>query len=191
MASPTYFSFSMRHSRRCSLAFWSLRGARTMADRIGRVKLSAIANVLGLTFLAGCASPYDVPTTVATSGMANPELALQVSMREVDSELGRIGKLRPKPVSDEDGVVVPGELNKVLSFSWSGSLDEGVEKLAHSIGYTVSISAPPNPQSLTLGLSTGPLRAYDIFRQIGDQAGDRATVTVDPQQHLVEVIHHV
>jgi defect-in-organelle-trafficking protein DotD len=142
--------------------------------------------------LGGCAAQdYDVPTTVATPGMANPERALQESMGNVGREMDRIGKLRPGEVAHDAPRVVPGELDKVVSFAWAGSLDEGIEKLAHSIGYRVAISAPSNPQPLTMAINTGPERIYFIFKQIGEDVGGQATVRVDPLHQMVEVIHHV
>jgi hypothetical protein len=35
-----------------------------------------------------------------------------------------------------------------------------------------------------------PVRVYDILHGLGDQAGDAATVRVDQQHQLLEVIYH-
>jgi defect-in-organelle-trafficking protein DotD len=55
----------------------------------------------------------------------------------------------------------------------------------------VLIDAPWNAPGVTVGISTGPKRIYDIFEALGAAAGNRATVEVDPQHHRVEVIYHV
>jgi defect-in-organelle-trafficking protein DotD len=140
--------------------------------------------------LAGCASS-PVPTTIDVPGMANPEIALRDGIAEVDREMNRIGRLHSGATPRVAPPIVPGELEKVIAFEWNGSLDEGVTKLAHSIGYTVAISAPSNPQPVEIGISAGPQRVYEIFEQIGANAGALATVEVDPQHHSVQVIHHV
>jgi defect-in-organelle-trafficking protein DotD len=160
-------------------------------SNFGRAGSAGLSGLAALA-LCGCAAQaYDVPTTVATPGMANPERALQESMSNVGREMDRIGRIRPDEVAHDVPRVVPGELDKVVSFAWAGSLDEGVEKLAHSIGYRVSISAPPDPRPLTMAINSGPQRIYYIFKQIGDDAGGQATVRVDPLHQTVEVIHHV
>ncbi len=86
---------------------------------------------------------------------------------------------------------MPGELDRVVSFEWSGPLDGAIESLAKTIGYTVAIRAPSNAQPLMIAVRKSPRRVYDILHQIGEDAGSQATVSVDPQHHTVEVIHHV
>jgi len=140
--------------------------------------------------LAGCAS-VEIPTTVDVTGMPNAELALQKSMTEVDAEMGRIGQWQPRVATVLPPDIVPGELDRLVSFEWSGPLDGAIESLAKSIGYTVAIRAPPNAQFIMIAVSKGPRRVYDILHQIGEDAGSQATVSVDPQHHKVEVIHHV
>ncbi len=142
--------------------------------------------------LCGCAPPvYDVATTVAAPGMPNPELALQKSMTHVGREMDRIGNINPEEAAREAPRIVPGELDAVVSFSWNGPLDEGVERLARSIGYSVTISAPPDGKPITMAINSGPRRVYSIFKQIGDDAGTQVTLVVDPLHQTVQVIHHV
>jgi len=137
--------------------------------------------------LAGCAP--SVATTVDMPGMPNPELAMRESMAHVEKELGELG--RKERITGTLPTVVPGELDKVVTFNWSGSLDDAVKKLAGEVGYTVLIDAPWNAPGVSVEISTGPQRVFDIFQALGAQAGDRATVAVDPQHHRVEVIYHV
>lgn len=142
--------------------------------------------------LCGCAPPvYGVATAVTSPGMPNPELALQQSMTHVGREMDRIGNIKPEEVARETPRIVPGELDAVVSFAWNGPLDEGVERLARSIGYSVTISAPPDGQPLNMAINAGPRRVYAIFKQIGDDAGSQATLVVDPLHQTVQVIHHV
>jgi len=137
--------------------------------------------------IAGCAPT--VATTVDTPGMPNPELAMRESMSHVEKELGELG--RKERVTRTLPTVVPGELDKVVAFDWNGSLESAVRKLAGEVGYTVTVDAPWNVPGIDVAISSGPQRVYDIFEALGAQAGDRATVAVDPQHHRVEVIYHV
>jgi defect-in-organelle-trafficking protein DotD len=150
---------------------------------------------LAAILLAGCARTPRVGTDVATTGMPNPEVALRGSMSLVDAEMTRLGTLAPGPRVAEP--IVPGELQKTVTFAFSGLLDDGVRALAETVGYTVSITPPPAPMAgqaaappLTVRVSTGYVTALGAFTAIGDAAGSRALVRVDPQHHLVEVIHY-
>lgn len=140
--------------------------------------------------LAGCAT-VEVPTTVDVTGMPNAEFALQTSMREVDGDLVRIGRWQPRGAGGASPEIVPGELDRVINFEWNGPLDGAIEALAKTIGYTTAIRAAWNAQPVVIVVIKGPQRVYDILQQIGEDAGALATVSVDPQHHLVEVIHHV
>lgn len=87
--------------------------------------------LFGATLLAGCAAPvHPVPTTVETPGMPNPETALQKSMNDVNAEMAELGELTPAAATPITTPVMPGPLQKTVSFSWNGSLDQGVAKLA-------------------------------------------------------------
>ncbi len=73
--------------------------------------------------VGGCA--YEVPTTVEMPGMPNPELAMRESMAHVEKEMGELG--HSASLSNQGPVVVPAELDKVVEFEWSGSLDGAVK----------------------------------------------------------------
>lgn len=162
--------------------------------RFGR--RSPAAGLAAILLLAGCASTPVVPTDVATTGTPNPEIALRDSIRLVDSEMTELGTLSP-PFQRAADPVVPDELNKTVTFTYSGPLDDGVRKLADAVGYRVEVTpaapAPagqPAPSPLNVSLSTGFVPAIKAFAAIGDAAGARALVRVDPMRHVVEVVHH-
>ncbi len=155
--------------------------------RLERLRSTVVA--LGLSALAVCTTP-NVPTDVDTTGMPNPEIALRDSFRQVDAEMGSLGTMAPAPAA-ESVPVMPGELQKVVTFTWQGPLDDGVRKLADSIGYTVAVSAPKEPAALPIAISTRPEQVFQVFQQLGEAAGASATVALDPLHHQVRVIHHV
>jgi defect-in-organelle-trafficking protein DotD len=143
-----------------------------------------------MALLAGCAGVTPVPPDVATTGMPNTELALQKSMADVDAAMAELGGL-PVPPQAPEPPVVPGELDRPVSFAWSGLLDQGVQTLADRIGYRVSVTAPNPSKPLTVSVNLNDVTALDAFRALGNAAGSSATVIVDPNHHLVEVEHHV
>ena len=156
------------------------------------MRWSFAAVLLGTVALAGCAAPVlPVPTTVATPGMPSPELALQKSMNDVDAEIAELGQLRPASISAASSPVLPAPLERIVSFSYSGPLDEAVAQIAQSVGYTFYVTAPPNAPPVNVSITMSSVPAYQVFQALGEEAGSKATVEVDPLHHQVEVIHHV
>lgn len=155
-----------------------------------RVPLVPALILFGL--VAGCAAPvHPVPTTVVTSGMPNPEEAMLSSMQHVNAEMAELGQLTPTPVTTSAGQVIPEDLQRIVSFSWNGPLDQAVAKVALSIGYTFYTTAPPDAKPVTIAIQLNSVPAYQVFQALGEEAGALATVEVDPLHHQVQVIHHV
>ncbi len=156
-----------------------------------RTPARAVSTVLMLGLLAGCASTH-VAADVSSPGMPNPEVALRRSLAQVNQDMTAIGAMRPYSYAGSAPVesVVPAELQKPVQFVWTGSLDDGVKKLADSIGYTVSVTGPANPRAFSVAVNVAA-QVISAFRALGDQAGAYATVQLDPLHHLVEVTHHV
>ena len=147
--------------------------------------------LLAAVALTGCATPvHPVPTTVATPGMPNPEEALRQSIQHVDAEMAQLGQLTPTQVTTSVPVV-PEDLQRLVTFKWSGPLDQGVAKLAQSVGYTFFVTAPPGAQPLQVAVELTNVPAYEVFKALGEEAGTRAAVELDPLHHQVQVIHHV
>jgi defect-in-organelle-trafficking protein DotD len=142
------------------------------------------------SLLAGCTLFHPVPTTVVTPGMPNPEDALRQSMRHVDAEMAELGQLTPLPVSASQPVM-PADLQRIVSFRFTGEIDKAVAMLAQSIGYTFFTTKPPSAQPLPVSITLLSVPAYQVFQALGAEAGARATVQVDALHHQVEVIYHV
>jgi defect-in-organelle-trafficking protein DotD len=152
--------------------------------------LRLVPGILALGLLAGCASTH-VPTDVATTGMPNAELALRRALDQVDIDMTQIGGMQPDGYAAATASpVVPAELEKPVQFVWNGSLDAGVEKLASSIGYSVAVTGPQNPQPVLVQVNIDG-QVIGAFQELGSQAGAIATVQVDPLHHQVQVVHHV
>ena len=154
--------------------------------------VTALPALLAIGLLAGCAGTPQVPTDVATTGMPNAELALHRTLDQVNSEMTQIGSMQPAGyvAAAASAPVVPDDLQKPVQFVWTGPLDAGVQKLAASIGYTVAIFGPHNPQPVPVAVNVDG-QVLGAFQALGTQAGTAATVEVDPLHHQVQVVHHV
>ncbi len=174
-----------------------------------RVRLIPPLAAAGL--VVGCANIPNVGTDVAMTGMPNTEVALRESMRLVDVEIGKLGRMAspapppapllpaaapaPQPLlratSSPAYSVLPGELQKVVVFTWNGTLEAGVRQLADSIGYVSSVAPPMFGQvSVPVSIAIGPVPVMEALQALGDAAGSHATVRVDPARRQVEVLYH-
>ena len=138
---------------------------------------------------AGCSTLTPVPTTVDVTGMPNPEIALQKSMQHVDAEMAQLGGLSARPASFIQPAA-PAPIERTVDFTWSGSLDAGVAKLAQSVGYTFFTNNPSSQPGVSVSINLRGVTALDAFRALGERAGTAATVEVDPIRHSVQVMHH-
>jgi defect-in-organelle-trafficking protein DotD len=159
-------------------------------QRLMAMRRAVAPALISAVLAAGCAGVNPVPTTVAIPGMPNPEEALRQSMQHVDAEMAELGHLSPT-VARQVQPVMPSDLQRVVSFEWSGPLDQAVAKLSASIGYTFYTTAPANAQPLDVAIRLSSVPAYQVFQTLGAEAGTRATVQVNPLHHQVQVIHHV
>jgi defect-in-organelle-trafficking protein DotD len=153
-----------------------------------RGRLGGLAALAALSF-AGCATP--IAPTVDMPGMPNAEVALQKSLDETAREMSRIGAMQPSvAVRSKPTVVVAGELDQVVSMQWNGALDGAVGQLAKTIGYRIAVTGKAANGAVNAVVDPAPQRVFDILHTLGDQAGDAATVRVDQQHQLLEVIYH-
>jgi defect-in-organelle-trafficking protein DotD len=152
-----------------------------------KVRLAG-AGVVALS-LGGCGVTPGAPN-VDTPGMPNAEVALQKSLDATAREMARIGAMQPSAAVASKPTVVAGELDRVVSMQWNGTLDGAVKRLADTIGYRAAITGTTPQPGVNVAVDPAPRRVYDILHGLGDQAGEAATVRVDQQHQLLEVIYH-
>jgi len=176
--------------------------------------VSLIMTLSSAGLVAGCATA--IPTTVDVPGMPNAEVALRESFARVDAETSKLGTMqapphivskstppekretpapiRPRhegPVMANHRGVVPAELQRLVSFDFNGSLDDGVGKLAETVGYTLAVRSIANEQPKPIVIPASDAPVIDYLQAIGTAMGDRATVEVDTLHRQIVVIHHV
>ena len=150
---------------------------------------SCLIGLFAALLLAGCGVTPVAPN-VDTPGMPNAEVALQKSMDDTAREMARIGAIEPSAAGASKPTVVAGELDRVVSMQWNGALDGAIRRLAEMIGYRTAITGKAAQAGVNVTVDPAPRRVYDILHGLGDQAGDAATVRVDEQHQLLEVIYH-
>jgi len=104
------------------------------------------------------------------------------------NEMGGKGAAPRQPTSA--GPYVPAELQRPVIAPLSGSLDEVARMLATRVGYRFTSNAVPGAAPVPVALPGQPTPLIDLFRALGDQAGQRAEVLVNADQRQVEVRHH-
>lgn len=161
-----------------------------------RLLPAAVIGLLGL--LAACAEPPGIDPNVDATGMPNAELALQRSLTQVDATMRDLGGMTvtsrstvPAAVLSSATSIVPAELQRPQSFTWSGPIDVGAKTLADRIGYRLLVTAPAGAVPVIVAVNLADVPALDLFKALGAAAGTQATVLVDPDHHQVEVQHHV
>ncbi len=148
----------------------------------------ACAGLVALS-LSGCGVTPVTPN-VDTPGMPNAEIALQKSLDDTAREMARIGAIEPSAAVASKPTVVASELDRVVSMQWNGPLDGAVRRLGETIGYRTAVTGKAPQAGVNVVVDPAPRRVYDILHGLGDEAGDAATVRVDEQHQLLEVIYH-
>ncbi|KXV19247.1 DotD/TraH family lipoprotein [Gluconobacter oxydans] len=138
-----------------------------------------------LLALSACATTP--PEPVAATGMANPELALQRAITSTNQDLAQLGTLRPAPPPMTPDPALPADLKRQVWFVWQGPLEPAVRKLGKDIGYSVTAFGPRRPITVQTN-AVAPV--VEHLRVLGEQAGDQATVSVDPLSHAISVTYH-
>lgn len=145
-----------------------------------------------LALLSACVGTTSVPPDVDATGMPSAEVALQRSVERVDAAMRDLGGqgVASRPMAAAP-VVIPAELRRPVSWSWSGPLDAGAKVLADRIGYRLVVTGPSTGAApVSVAIAMQDARILDLFEALGTAAGTQATVIVDPDHHQVEVRHH-
>ena len=152
--------------------------------RSGRLPL------LLLLALVGCDGFKLVPTEVSAPGMADADKALRESIARVNQAMNEMGGKGVGPGGGRTAGGIPAELQRPVMAPLSGSLDDAARTLATRVGYRFASNAAPGTASVPVVLPGQPTPLIDLFRTLGDQAGQRAEVLVDADRRQVEVRHH-
>ena len=83
----------------------------------------------------------------------------------------------------------PTELQRAVTFSWSGPVEPVAQDIASWAGYTFHTvgDQPPSPILVTIDAYNEPM--IEVLRDLGLQMGTRADLKLDANRHTVEIIY--
>jgi len=147
--------------------------------------------LIGLLFLSSCAGYAQrsaQPQMVAEPSSVDLMLAdaADRSTRALETLAAvETTKMPIKPIA-----VVPDaplELQRALTFDWTGPVEPLIEELTRKAGYRYGIigNKPSLPITISMRANNKPL--INVLRDIGIQMGARADLKVDAQSRMIEV----
>ena len=83
----------------------------------------------------------------------------------------------------------PPELQRAVTFSWSGPVEPVAADIAAWTGYTFRTigDQPPSPIVVTLDVYNLPM--VEVLRDIGLQMGTRADLKLDANRRAIEIVY--
>lgn len=81
------------------------------------------------------------------------------------------------------------ELNKNISFKWSGSLELATKILADEINYDFKVIGDKPLRPVTTSIDVVDTPIFRVLEQIGWQSEDKATLLVDERKDIVQLVY--
>ena len=135
--------------------------------------------------LAGCARPAVERPDVDADAIANPEVAIVKTMERVAKAMDDLRAGRGARG------VVPAELQRPVTWRFTGPLDQAAQALAERVGYAYAPPGPDAPAMPVVAINAQATPAIEVFRTLGEQVGSAVAVVVDPETRIVQVKRHV
>ena len=145
-------------------------------------------SLLSLTLTSCAYVPYAQPQMVAEPDTV--DLMLADAADRATRALETLSAMEQTQIPSNTTAIVPNapqELQRAVTFSWTGPVEPLVEELSRKVGYRYGIigSQPNTPILITITATNKPL--INVFRDIGIQMGARADLKVDAASRMVEV----
>lgn len=113
-----------------------------------------------------------------------PTMAQEMSgLLETMDGLGQIRFPMVRP-----GSVLPAEMNRPMSWHWSGSLDDAVRILARRVGYAAV--TPAAAHTITVRVDDDHATAGRLFDHLAAAADPRAEIDIDVPLHTIRILCH-
>lgn len=81
----------------------------------------------------------------------------------------------------------PVQLMRTVTFDWTGPVEPVVRKMAERASYKFRIQGDQPPVPVIVNVTAVEKPVIEVLRDIGLQAGNRATVVVDAERQVVEI----
>jgi len=140
--------------------------------------------------LAACEQQTTTVTPVASEPdivTAKLEQAADRASQALDTIAGVEQQRAPILPPVEDYSMAPPNLTQPITIRWSGPIEQISKMLADRAGlqFRVKGRVPPDPITVTIDVYEEPL--FQVLRDIGLQAGQRADLAIDARSGVVEV----
>jgi len=176
-------------------------GLNSTMKRLSRRSM-ALALVLSCLALSACESGFTAFSKKDVSD-AKPQLVAepdQTSLMIADAadratraleSLAVVEQVRTPGAAAAAAMIpnAPPELQRAISFTWSGPVEPVARDLAMRAGYGFQTigDVPPTPILVNLNIYNQPM--VEVLRDIGLQMGTRADLKLDANRRVVEIIY--
>ena len=145
-------------------------------------------SLLSLTLTSCAYVPNAQPQMVAEPDTV--DLMLADAADRATRALETLSAMEQTQIPAQTTAIVPNapqELQRAVTFNWTGPVEPLVEELSRKVGYRYGIiGAKPNtPILINMAATNKPL--INVFRDIGIQMGARADLKVDAASRMIEV----
>jgi defect-in-organelle-trafficking protein DotD len=176
-------------------------GKAVSVDNFVNKKIARYGCILALAAilpLAGCSgNPLNIknakPQLVAEPDKSSLMIAdaADRATRALES-LAAVEQVRTPSAAVASAAMVPNappELQKAVTFSWSGPAEDVARDMAARAGYTFRVvgDKPAAPILVNLDIYNQPM--IEVFRDLGLQMGTRADLRLDASSRTVEIIY--
>ena len=154
-----------------------------------KIKQSLLA-VGAVVLVAGCSSNFVNNNNQLAVEPDKVSLQLTSAVDRASAALQTLAAVEQKRTPGYSAASVPEapiQLMRTVTFDWTGPIEPVVQKMASRSGYKFRVQGdePAVPVSVNVTAVENPV--IEVLRDIGLQAGRRATVMVDAESEVVEV----
>lgn len=101
--------------------------------------------------------------------------------------LASVEQARNPSLSVQGIPYAPTELRRAVSVDWTGPIVPIAKRMADRAGYMFHVNGDEPPLPVVVTVRAYEKSVVEVLRDIGLQAGRRATIAVDPDQRVVEL----
>lgn len=83
----------------------------------------------------------------------------------------------------------PQELRRTVTVNWNGPITGIAKTLADRAGYRLDVTGATPPVPVVVNISAYQRPVIEVLRDVGLQAGSRASVIVDSDRRVVEIVY--
>jgi defect-in-organelle-trafficking protein DotD len=151
-----------------------------------RMNIKRLAFIMLSLALAGCVAEPPPPNPMDSTDHSLAEASYSVSrsivsLSETAQAAHPLPKLDPPPNPESYGMA------GLTSVDWSGPVEPLIRQIAKATGYRVRTLGTPPGIPVLVSVYDKNMMIADILRDVGYQAGRRASIVVYPDSRVIEI----